>query len=738
MSPVSTGSSTTLSVDYRYILTDTLTDQVIAEIPFVDVSYSTALNQAGTFSGSFPVTPETSVQELYENTLPGKTSLYVLRNGVCVWGGIISSRSYDVIEKILDISADEFISYLDRRVVWKTWSREYACNIEIFQDPANSARMIGKVTLSGNDTHREFKLIRGKSKVWLTFGVELAQYRGPFTVLDDPTYGIDTVNYKFFHFAAFFRPAGAVTFRKMKATLISDEVASVSFREDTDDYLNTLLTEHFADDLKDLTFANELVGPAELRRFDVYSYARANNVATITTSSIDEDGVEKISPHYLVPGQTVAVRNLTTFNSGNAVVLSVPTESSFTYANTGTNAATTRIIVITSSVTHFQRVNNVVTITTATNHGFSAGDIVKIDGVDDRIDSDLFYEITRIGTSSSPSDPKLFQFRSVGEKINFSKAPTGAKVERNPIVDVYSAGSYTSNSDLGVTFDTLESLTTVQAYQEPIRGAELFTFKEVIDKYSSDIIGFDYRIECTFNSNTNTFSKEFKFLPLVPKPLEDAIEAAKAAGTTLPADDLPLLSYFSVDGRNAEGISFEFPGNISTVQMLESIEEGATRVFAQGKTDIDAPPPYAAAVDHTFLRGKDSVSGRRWPLYDKVIKKDKVFYASDLYEIANKVMSQAQLPVATFEITVNGTVQPQLGSYRPGDWCIVTIDDPFITQRLNSYYENKGDNSRTVLLRKISKISVQLSSNPVLPEEVSLELVTEPGIDITGSEQAWR
>lgn len=725
MSPVSTGSSTTLSVDYRYILTDTLTDEVIAEIPFVDVSYTTALNEAGSFSGSFPVTPETSVQELYENTLPGKTSLYILRNGVCVWGGILSARSYDVKEKILDVTADEFLSYLDRRVMWKTWSTEYVCNIEIFEDPAVSGRMIGKVTLTGSDTHEEFNLVAGKSKVWLSFGTELAPYSGQFTVLDDATYGIDESTYKFFHFAGYYRPSGSINFRPMKEANISSEIASVRFRQDTDDYLNILLTEHFSDDIKDLSFQNEYIAPGELRRLDVTSYARANNVATLTTAD----------DHFLVPGQYVSVKNFTTFNSSNAEVLTVPSANTFTYASTGSDASTTPITSVTSNVTHFQRVSDTVTITTATNHGFSVGDIVKVDNIDDRIDSDYYYEISRIGTSNLPNDPKLFQFISVGEKINYSETAATAQVERNPIVEAYSAGSYSGNSDIGITFSTPDSLTTVQAYQDPIRGAEVFTFKEIIDKYSSDLIGFDYRIQCDFDELSGTFSKEFKFLPLVPDSLANAISNA---GGTLPAADLPLIEYFSIDGRSATDLSFTFPGNISTVQMVESIEEGATRIFAQGKTDIDAPPPYAAAVDHTFLRGEDTANGRKWPLFDKVIKKDKVYYSNDLYEIANKVMSQAQLPVATFTITVNGTIQPDVGSYWPGDWCIISIDDPFITQRLESYYENKGDSGRTVLLRKISKISVQLSNNPALPEEVSLELVTEPGVDITGAERAWR
>jgi hypothetical protein len=718
MSTVLAGSSVATSVDYRYILTDTLTDNVLAEIPFVDVSYSTAVNEAGSFSGSFPITAETSVQDVYQNTLPGKTSLYILRNSICVWGGIISNRSYNVKDKTLEVTADEFLSYLDRRVVWKTWSTEYSCNINIVEDPNIPGRIIGKVVLVGDNTHQEFDLVPGKSKVWLYFGPELADYANQYTILKDPIYKVDTVGYKHFYFAGFYRPGTSVNFRPMKTRLIMSDTASVRFRQDTDDFLNTLLTEHFADDLKDLTFANEFVAPGETRRLDISTYSRSSNVVTLTT----ED------PHYLVPGQYIAIKNLSTFNTPNAEVLSTPTEKTFTYAKSGANSPTVSVTSFLVAVERFARFSDVVTITTKTNHGFAVGDIVKVDGVDDRIDADFLYVITRIGTSANPGNLKQFQFSSSGDKINNSIVAAGVSIERNPILELNTGGSYTNNSDIGIKFTTPETLTTVQAFQDPIRGAEAFTFKEVIDKYSSDLIGFDYRIDCTFDKATNKFSKNFKFLPLVPESLESVINNA---GGVLPSSMLPLIEYFSVEGRKAADLSFEFPGNISSVQMVESLEEGANRVFAQGGTDVDAPPPYAAAVDYRFL--KDG-----WPLFDKVIKKDKVFYSRDLYQIANKVMSQAQLPVATFSITVNGTANPELGSYKPGDWCTVYVDDPFVIARLNSYYENKGDTSRNVLLRKISKISVTLAANPALPEEAILELVTEPGVDIVGEERAWR
>jgi hypothetical protein len=113
---------TSYDVEYRYYLTDLLSNQVIAELPFTGVSYERVLRKAGGFSGSVPVIEATKKYDLYETTMPGRTGLYVLRNGQCVWGGIIWSRKYDESSKTLTVDASEFPSYFYHRFIWKTLS----------------------------------------------------------------------------------------------------------------------------------------------------------------------------------------------------------------------------------------------------------------------------------------------------------------------------------------------------------------------------------------------------------------------------------------------------------------------------------------------------------------------------------------------------------------------------------------------------------------------------------------
>lgn len=715
-----------LSANYRYIFVDTLSSQVLAELPMVDVSYTKNLNEAGTFNGSLPITSATAANDIYEVTLPGKTSLYVLRNGECVWGGIVSTRSYNIREKILDITADDFISYLDRRFLWKTYSLDKACKISIFEDPDVSGRMIGKVTLTGDDVLPTG--FSAKSQVYLYFGAELVEYAGQFKVLDPAASGNSgfPITTNSFHFGAYYRATGKKNLQPMKETTIDSDIAYVRLKQKTDDFIEDLLSDHFVNDLQNIEFANQFVAPAELFRMEITSYSRSNNIATVEIAEED-------SPHYLVPGQIVAVRDLPGFSTSKTKVLDVVDDRTFTYAYTGANVAETPVTTSETTITHWQRISNTVTITTATNHGLAAGDIVRVEGLEVALDSQLEYYVRNIGTSNPATNPlRNFQIENRGKEVKYAPAGAGAKVTRLPIVEAYSAGSMSENADIGINFTPDSDIDGKITYIDPIRGYELKTFKEILDSYATDVVGFDYRIDCSYDAETNSFSKQFVYLPLKPKSVTQAI--ANLPGGVLPEDELAKVSYF-----NADRIAFEYPGNISTITLVETIQGGGTRAWVQGRIEdisSDASQPYAARADHTFL-SPDNEEGRRWPIFDMKIAKDKISTYKDLKSVADKLISQAQLPISAFQITVNGAISPQVNEYKPGDWCVVSIDDPFVSQRLASYYETKNDSTRNVLLRKIASVQVQLSSNPVLPEEVTLELVTEPSIDITGGE-SWR
>lgn len=56
MSPAPISSSVAVPADYKYILVNTLDDTVLAELPFQNVSYGNALNEAEAFPGISPST----------------------------------------------------------------------------------------------------------------------------------------------------------------------------------------------------------------------------------------------------------------------------------------------------------------------------------------------------------------------------------------------------------------------------------------------------------------------------------------------------------------------------------------------------------------------------------------------------------------------------------------------------------------------------------------------------------
>lgn len=736
MSPAPLSSGTAVSADYKYILVNTLDDTVLAELPFQNVSYENSLNEAGSFSGEIPVNPTTLNYDLYDVTVPGLVSLYVLRGDACVWGGIIAERRYSAKEKTLSVTADQFVSYLDRRVLWKTWSTQYACKIDISDMTIDGeTKRIGKVTLLGSSTFLNEEIEALKDSVFISFGDEpdIAVYSGTYTILDDPA---PTENGKSFYFAAYYRPVDKTNFIKIPIQRVAETSTSVKFKQTTKRYLKNLIKNHFNDDTYDLTFASDEIAASNIQRLQIAGFSRTGNVVTMTIDSNDQR-------HNFVVGQRIAIKDLssphTALNTNKTVVTEIVDSLRFKYvtATSGTISATAPTIP-SLTIDAYQRVKTednktIVTIVTDDDHGLQVGDVVSITNLDNRIDGTVRYTVSTVGqvSKNSTNDPdKVFQFESKGPKISYSNAPSAARVRKVPVVEAYTGGPFKSNSDIGIIFneDSFAGLDETQKIEtEAIRGYELLTFKEIIDKYSEDVFGFDYRIDCSYNSATNIFSKQFMFLPLKPQSLDSAI--VNNYGGTLPDDELGTIEDFG-----ATNLIFEYPGNISEVSMDETLEEGATRVWTQGNDELlsdDASQPYAGVGDNVFLN-------RGWPIFDKVVKKDKLSKGTALYNSARSILGQSQMPVSTFTIKVNGSIDPVVSSYKPGDWCVIIIDDLFIQKRLESYYENKGDNARVVLLRKIAKIDVGVPINPGFPEEVTLTLVTEPGIDINGDESKWR
>jgi hypothetical protein len=239
----------------------------------------------------------------------------------------------------------------------------------------------------------------------------------------------------------------------------------------------------------------------------------------------------------------------------------------------------------------------------------------------------------------------------------------------------------------------------------------LRTAGEILEEFSNSVSGaFEYRIDCDYNYDTSTFSRTFRLFPveLPNTPENEELYTAKELGADLNV--------------------FEYPGNIIDFTVTESAEESATRFFVVGSiadmTD-SASQPYAGATAKDML---ESSTGRSWPLLDQSEQLDGIEDEFTLYDYAQDYLYESRPPIGTFEVTVNGTISPTVGSYFPGDWCTLIIDDEFVRQRLVSDQEPRSD----ILIRKINSYTVEVPDNPAFPETVTLELVTDWMVDQSG------
>jgi hypothetical protein len=101
---------------YRYLFADLVTNEIIGELPLTGVQFTQQLNQAGTFNGHLLLSGINADNfNVTASTIPGRNAIYVDRNGILIWGGIIWARSYSSAAQELSVTAREFESYFERR-----------------------------------------------------------------------------------------------------------------------------------------------------------------------------------------------------------------------------------------------------------------------------------------------------------------------------------------------------------------------------------------------------------------------------------------------------------------------------------------------------------------------------------------------------------------------------------------------------------------------------------------------
>ena len=130
-----------MATTYRYLFADLRTNQILAELPLTGVSFTKILNDVGSLSAHILLSDVTEAgYDIPNSTIPARTAIYVDRDGVLVWGGIIWSRVYNSTTQTLTFSAREFESYFERRRIAVSQAFVNTDQLAIVQSLVNTAQ----------------------------------------------------------------------------------------------------------------------------------------------------------------------------------------------------------------------------------------------------------------------------------------------------------------------------------------------------------------------------------------------------------------------------------------------------------------------------------------------------------------------------------------------------------------------------------------------------------------------
>lgn len=96
-------------------------NRILGELPVTDFEYSDTLNAPGDINGTITLNPY-DLPDLFnqENFREADTVLYVLRDGVCMWGGLLWGWRANVNSDTLAFVGEGWHSYIRRRLITRT------------------------------------------------------------------------------------------------------------------------------------------------------------------------------------------------------------------------------------------------------------------------------------------------------------------------------------------------------------------------------------------------------------------------------------------------------------------------------------------------------------------------------------------------------------------------------------------------------------------------------------------
>lgn len=104
-------------MSYRVTYTTLPGGAIIGELPVSDLTFSTVLNAPGSFSATLPLDHAHGCGIDAEALSPGRVAVFIERDNVCLWSGILWTMELDVKANSARLNGEGWLSYFRRRFI---------------------------------------------------------------------------------------------------------------------------------------------------------------------------------------------------------------------------------------------------------------------------------------------------------------------------------------------------------------------------------------------------------------------------------------------------------------------------------------------------------------------------------------------------------------------------------------------------------------------------------------------